>query len=511
MNYNLMKKSCALWLIALHSLVTLTACNHLPKHDNEKLAIRGLPAIEKDMRYMKCEDFSLTNKQKESIDSSSESAEISKTEKIIILYSAEGSGHKSAAEAVARALRDSEEKILGKGRTFAIAQVDILYDLLPKTELYDEYLKAEKWDKLKSLVSYQGVAEKMISARQMVWDNKVLNRIMRACDNRAPSMIISVFPVGNYVYANIAKKNNIPMLIVPTDYEVSHFVNKIDESTSEQANVFLGLSVAQPEVITPLHPNNAAKPVVPYCIVGYPVRKEFSELRTKIDAAGKSKEAPEVLNYRSTVLKIPKGAKSILITLGGKGGALELLLQYVQHFHAMQMNSSLGAPLHVFIASGGDKTIIEGFIKKASTFADNILFKSKVLGRLDAAHMALTMASVDAVLLKPGGSTIGEALTLGTPIIIKSDSTLALPWEKTNMELVKRMGWGIDLIPATSLQVDANDLILKVKKMLASSPRRSLPPFINFQNEFPKLMKALLHAKGDKLSTTVTAPLMCVQ
>lgn len=477
MHYRIKKMKWSIYLIVLLGL--FAGCKRGMSPTNPNVVHTNLSTVETNPYYMQCKDFLGLLQKAE--------AQVFTTEKIVILYSSGGSGHKSAAEAVARSLHDAEEQLLGKGRHYAIAQVDILYDLLPKEDLFDEYMKEEKWDKLKSLVAMQWLAEKMISARQLVWDNKVFNRIMRACDDRPPSMIISVFPVANYVYADIAKKYAIPLVIIPTDYEISHFINNIKVPKDEPAHVFMGLSLEEPEVTSPLYQEASSRPSIPYCIVGNPVREEFTKLRSKIDAAGPKKEAEEIKKYRRSVLKIPDNAKSILITLGGKGGALELITQYVSALYSMQGRSPLKNPLHVLIASGGDKNIIDGIKKQHSSFANNAFFKTHILGRLDGAHMALTMASVDAVLLKPGGSTVSEAIILGTPMLIKSDSTLALPWEKTNMLLVKRLGWGVELNPALERRVDTNDFIAKAKQILARTGRNQTP-FINFQSKFPQFI-----------------------
>ena len=488
-----------LWIAMQGLLILNSGCRRSIKNDPLNMAETRRSAVEIDPHYMACHEFS----------GSTKSVERAMTEKIVILYSSGGAGHKSAADAVERALHAVEEQMLGKGRKYVIAQVDVLYGLLPKQDLFDEYLKAEEWGKLKNLSAMQGIAEKLINARQVFWDNKVLNRIMRACDERPPSMLISVFPVANYVYADIAKKNNIPMVIVPTDYEISHFLNKIDESNKQSANVFLSLPLKEPEVLAPLHRKGSSKPSIPYCITGYPLRHEFIALRTKIDAATKNGplvEASEIVKYRQSVLKVPRGAKSLMITLGGKGGALELILQYLQKLHFMQERTPLGKPLHVIIASGGDQAILDGLKAKSPTFANNALFKTQILGRLDARNMALTIASVDAVLLKPGGSTVAEAIMLGTPMIIKSDSAAALHWERTNMNLVKRLGWGVDLVPAPQLRVNSNDLVAKVKQVLNSPTRRNKTPFINFHTQFSRLVEAVQHRNERELDKSI-----CVQ
>lgn len=405
-------------------------------------------------------------------------------EKIVILYSSEGSGHKSAADAVERSLHASGDIILGPNKKFSIAKVDILYGLLPKAELFDEYMRTENWPRLRNLVFMQSFAERFISGRQMIWDNKIYNRIMYACDERPPSIIISVFPVANYVYADIARKNKIPMVILPTDYEVSHFLNQFHESKGD-VGVYFGLPLNEPEVTAPLY-QNSTKPIAPYCITGYPVREEFISLRKKLDASTKPKEIQE---YRRNNLKIDDKSKSIMITLGGKGGALSLISQYVEKLRFMQDHYYLGQPLHVIIATGGDQALIEGL--KQVHLSNSAHFKTEILGRLDAKNMALTMASVDAVLLKPGGSTVSEAITLGTPMIIKADSTQALPWEKTNMDLVKRLGWGVELALTKNSQVNVNDLIHKVRQVLLAD-KRVKTPLIDFQTEFPKFIQAIL-------------------
>ena len=100
------------------------------------------------------------------------------------------------------------------------------------------------------------------------------------------------------------------------------------------------------------------------------------------------------------------------------------------------------------------------------------------------------MASVDAVLLKPGGSTVSEAMTLGIPMLLKSDSAEALPWEKTNMDLIQRLNLGLKLLPAKNLKVDAIDLVTNVKKILNQKAIKK--PLIDFDLEFPKLINKIL-------------------
>lgn len=485
------------WYISLVAMIgalgIIQSCRRWAHPDQANMARSDVPDVEVDPLYMKCNDF-MFPKTSEPVPSGASNNDQVDTEKIVILYSSSGTGHKSAADAVQRALHASEEKILGVGRKFVIAEVDILSGLLPKKDLFDEYLKAEEWRKLKDLVAMQGVAEKLVYTRQLIWDNKILNRIMRACDDRPPSMVISVFPVANYVYADIIKKNNIPMIIVPTDFKIDHFLNKIDTSQGDRAKIFLSLALDEPEMKASLYSKNSEKPIVPYCITGYPLREEFITLRSTIDDATKANpllQAPEILNYRTSVLKIPERAKSIMITLGGKGGALELILQYLDKLYAMQKNAPLPQPLHVVVASGGDEELMKGLRSRVLAFGNDALFKTEILGRLDAANMAMTMASVDAVLLKPGGSTVAEAIMLGTPMLIKSDSTEALPWERANMFLVTRLGWGVDLAPAPQLRVDGDDLVTKVKQILAGPFRRNKTPFINFQTEFPKVVNAI--------------------
>lgn len=482
-------------IAVLYLLTCSCACKRGVNPTNTNMASDNLAAVETNPHYMRCEDFSVLEQNKGAMD----------TEKIVILYSSKGTGHKSAAEAVDKVLRASEKKLLGSNKKFVIAKVDILEGLVPKLQRFDDYMNAERWIKLKELVSLQWVAEKLVNARQALWDNKILNRIMRACDERPPSMIISVFPIANYVYAEIAKENDIPLLIVPTDYEISHFINKINELKNPPANVFMGLAMEAPEVTGGLYKKDPRHPSVPYCVIGSPLRKEFNDLRKTMDRAKNPKKIKEIMNYRRSVLNIPDNAKSLLITLGGKGGSLEIIEQYLKAFHAMQKQKPLEQALHVIVASGGSKLVIDGLKAHAAQFANNKLFNLKVLDRLDAHNMALCMASVDAVLAKPGGSTVAEAGMLKTPMLIKSDSTLALPWEKTNMLLAKRLGWGVDLAFAPKRVVDTQDVVSKLKQIF-SWPKylNQETSFIDFQTKFTEFIQLIRERETKKFSNFAT-------
>ncbi len=227
-----------------------------------------------------------------------------------------------------------------------------------------------------------------------------------------PDLIISVIPVVNDVILEAAQRNNIPFLLIPTDFDVTSFVSGI--KAPSYPKFIANLASDDPLVkatITSAHINPEQTTVM-----GLPMRKDFFEPKDK-----------EILKKQ---FGVETGKPVIVLMMGGQGN--NGILAFSEQI------AKLPIPAHVIICIGRNSEIKET-IKKIN-FAPHISIT--VLGFTERISDLLAMA--DLLITKSGSVSFAEGITMNIPMILDATATL-LYWESLNHILLTAHEWGISL------------------------------------------------------------------
>lgn len=388
--------------------------------------------------------------------------------KVLVLMSSSGGGHVSAANAIKGSL---DEKL------YDVVLKDILKGKIQGEDYFDYYFSREEWTKLSALTKIQPIAEGVVNR---VHKSAILEEIQK----ERPDLIISTFPVANYVYNEIAHRLKIPMRIVPTDYLIDGFVNGISSNGEDAANFEIYLPANDQKMVKMLE----GKGIKNYSVVGYPVRNEIEKMA--LQYRKKDAQLFAQLSELKKTYEVGENDKVILMSMGAKGFGQKTIEEYIETMvEEAQQITSKGGKIHVILAAGSNKELLQKMNEKAKILKDG---KSSVVihpeGWMNATQMGHRMAISHFNFIKPGGSTVGESRAFGKPMLFKADSGQALTWEKYNMDSVIEQGGGETLNFTTHNGIDKKDFIAKVKMMLEKNEEA-----INFpENHFSENIKVAI-------------------
>jgi len=314
---------------------------------------------------------------------------------------------------------------------YDIVILDILKDRMFFDFVFPYCSRTQSWLTLKILTELQKIPEFIIG-------NKHYNEIKKDFTDTNPDLIISVFPILNKYYWKIAKELNKPFWIAPTDYnhddiKLLGIPNMKKEEKQENFRLFMYINDENNKKLKEYGIESGKN----LTYIQFPVRKEF--LSFVYDYNDKKQTAINEITKMKKENNISENDRSVFISLGANTFMADVVTDYIKIIdNAIDSQKQFNGKLTIFIACGNNKELKEKLLSYQVKSKDIII---KPVGWIDAKEMAKYELLADTVIIKPGGNSFTEALTLQqNKVFIYKDSTYAMKWEKANLDFTKEYG-----------------------------------------------------------------------
>ena len=325
--------------------------------------------------------------------------------KILFMSCQGGGGHMSAAKAIESYLKKYEVKIIDVIGD-KLAYLDPFYYITFKRytgqDIYNVLLRHNK-KRLTNFYSHVGIY--LIHLRRKA----IKEGLRRLVNQEKPEIIISVIPYINNFIAEVAEEQNLPCLLVPTDLDVSTFINNV--SIKKDTNIFASLGFDYPEITHKI--KSSMVPAEKIKSFGFPIRPCFFEEKNHHEI--KKKLALHQLNT------------TIFLIMGATGSNATL-----NYIHVL---STIEIPFNLIVCIGRNVSL-KSTIKKLTPPAHINL---QVID--ETADISDLMAIADVCITKPGSVTFAETLYMNLPVIL-DNTTTALIWEKLNLTFLEKHSLG---------------------------------------------------------------------
>ncbi len=378
--------------------------------------------------------------------------------KVLIFSSKGGGGHISAMNALTEYLK--EDYIIGTSFIFSdvLAKFDPIQQLTfgKKTgeDLYNFFIK-KKWHlPINLTMSDFGPWLYNINRRKI---EAVLEKYL---STHKPDLIISVIPVINHLILNVAKKLDLPFLLIPTDLDPTIALSGIRKPKYDK--FYLALSYDEPDIRKKIAIAQIPEKQIDF--VGFPVKQAFLE------------------SHRERIIRkdfnIP-AAKPVILLLMGAQGSRDL-------YDFTKQLSKLQVPAHLLIAIGKSEYLRKSLEK--ISFPNHIT--REIIGFTD--RMPDLMAVADLFITKSGSVSVNEAIYSNLPILLDATSTL-IKWEKFNHKFIKSHGFGDIIKRYHAIQEMVNELFTDDDTKL-NEYKKNLEAFDkpNTEEEIQKLVRKIL-------------------
>ncbi len=301
--------------------------------------------------------------------------------KILYLFSDTGGGHRSAANAIIKAVAKTYSGSISQEMVDVFAELSGFLNIFAR--LYAPVIKYSP--KLWGQLYYWLDDQDKIKNLEKIAGPFILKELTALIEKETPDLIVSVHPMVNHLTVQAIKDTgkNIPFVIVITDPVTLHRAWVTPEATQ----VVVATEEAKANCI------KYGMPEEKIVVKGMPIDPSFSESQ-----AGKDK------------LRTKNGLKTdvftILIMGGGEGGGgMEEIIR--------SLNDSQ-LPVQLIVITGRNKKLE----KKLKETITDFRFPMKVFGFTN--QVPEVMAASDLIITKAGPGTIAEALAMGLPIILTS-------------------------------------------------------------------------------------------
>lgn len=331
----------------------------------------------------------------------------SNKKKILILSCQGGGGHMSAATAIQSYLSKHNYEIIIldiMGETFAY--LDPVYYItgtyFTGQDIYNFLLRHNK-KRLINFFFHFGCF--LINLKK----NSLLKGFQSLFKLYQPDLVISVIPLFNEFLTKITIANNIPTVIIPTDFDVHTFLKNV--SIDKKDFVTIALGIDYPEINSKLCTSSINQAAIEF--IGFPIRESFFEQKDHI--------------FIKKSFNIPVNIPIILLVMGATGSTATLI--YIEQL------SKISIQFHLIACIGRNNQLAQKI--KALTIPPHIS-----LTIIDSTYdISNVMAIADICITKPGSVTFAETLYMNIPILL-DNTTPALIWEHLNLELLEKYNLG---------------------------------------------------------------------
>jgi len=219
-----------------------------------------------------------------------------------------------------------------------------------------------------------------------------------------PDFIVSVIPVVNFAILEVAKKLNIPFIVVTNDLDTTNYINGISKICYNK--FYYTISFSDRDIYRKFRSAHIPKKQV--TVTGFPLRPEFYE-------SNKNK------SQIKRDFQIPENKQVVMVLMGGAGSFV--CYRYVKTIMRMKK------PMHIVACIGRDERL-RGLIT-ALPFPPHITIS--VVGFTN--RVSDLMAVSDVLVTKAGPNSICEAMASNLPVLI-DQTTGNIWWETLNVDFV---------------------------------------------------------------------------
>lgn len=323
--------------------------------------------------------------------------------RILVFMSKGGGGHISVANALKSYLEDSYEITIVNFFEEIMSSVDtVRYLTFGKASGEDVYNFCLQ-NRFISLVNgftrlgAWGIRQKSPSIEPLIQEFVALYK---------PDLIISVIPVVNFIILPVAKKFNIPFLVVTNDLDTTNYINGI--SKMDYNKFYYTVAFNDKDIFSKFR--SARIPKSQVAVTGFPLRPEFYD-------TNKNK-----LHIKKD-FHIPTNRKIVMILMGGAGSFV--CYRYVQTLIRLKK------PMHIVACIGRDERLRDTI--SGLTLPSNITLS--IVGFTN--RISDLMSVSDVLITKAGPNSICEAMASYLPVLI-DQTTGNIWWEILNVEFVKK-------------------------------------------------------------------------
>lgn len=414
-------------------------------------------------------------------------------QKIMVLISDGGGGHRSAGESLVEILSPKYDVQVVNAidivlKVDAILKLPRCFRFLTKKmvsgdTIYNWLLRNELGTLLKLIVA----CGRRYSLRRERQIEATFGRYLDG-EPHLPHLIISTIPVINHGMILAAEQRKIPYLLVPTDLDLDlflHGLNRLPQKSFERFK--LAISYERPEIFDKIFQKTAlSKEHVLY--LGFPVRPAC---QVAYDHA----EIAELKEQHG----MDHGRHTVTLLMGAVGG--NTIVGHAKEIASL--NTAIdGKHLEANICVGKNRKsrarLIAWLLKEGGTLLcdkesmTSILSKAGVLLHIRGftRDIISILACSDLIISKTGSCSVNEAIYLGKKLLL--DNTIratsrAMAWEEFNIWFIKRHGLG----HAFSDSKELRTLIpYMIQTKTPFSPHLILP---DFQINIAKVVEDLIH------------------
>lgn len=343
--------------------------------------------------------------------------------KMIIFTSAGGGGHISATKAIQSYIGDEYEiqpvYIFNEVFQSIDPAAIVTFGKISGEDIYNFFLK-RRWYATLNVIYNVGNWYFGLRAQAMT---KIATHYLAY---QKPDLVISVIPIVNNIILDASQTNNIPFLLVPTDFDTTTFGRGIKNPTYSKFGMTLASSdplVTQKIKDTNVNPDRVF-------ITGLPMRKDFFEQKD-----------PEALKKE---FNVPEGKPVIILMMGGQGNSsIKIFAQQL---------ATLPISAHIIICIGKDAQIK----KELEKFNFNPQVSIQIMGFTERISDLLAIA--DLLITKSGSVSFAEGIHMNVPMILDATATL-IYWERLNHILLEKYSWGICLKDAKHLNKAIGEIL----------------------------------------------------
>jgi len=326
--------------------------------------------------------------------------------KIVIFSSYGGGGHTAVANALSGYLQNDYEIVTVNVFSEVLAPLDLMQTISFKRKTGEDiynFLMPRKCYRLLNVYYRLGVV--YYKYRQ----TKVRNLIRAHLEKHKPDIAISVIPVINDHILAVTQEMNLPFLLIPTDLDITTFVENIKAPTYDQFKIALAFEDDEARIRLAENQISMDKSLV----TGFVIRPDFFEHK---DIAALKKE-----------FNVPEGKPVILLLLGAVG--LQSLYDFTKELAKVE------SPAHIIIC-----TSRQSIMKKN---IDSLKFPPHITKTTIGFTQRISdlMAISDLFITKSGSVSVCEAIYMNLPMILDATTNL-LAWEQANHRFIKRHNFG---------------------------------------------------------------------